>query len=150
MNFIKDHKGLSILAGIVLLILIFMVILYFSLFTYKGNRYGDRLKHVSDVKISSDTETKLESELSRLDNVSSVEYRLEGRLINVIFDVESSLEIADAKLNADKVLEYFTENELKSYDVQVFLNCSKCNEETIYPVIGYKHKTSEKLSWTNS
>ena len=105
MNFVKEHKTLLIIVSIILILFIAcFVILYRMFFSYGDNKYGDRLKNVSNLEISNYTVTKIESELSELEKVDSVKYSLNGKLINIIFKVDPELEKDSAKEDGNKGL----------------------------------------------
>lgn len=151
MNFVKEHKTLLIIVSIILILFIAcFVILYRMFFSYGDNKYGDRLKNVSNLEISNYTVTKIESELSELEKVDSVKYSLNGKLINIIFKVDPELEKDSAKEYGNKVLEYFTEEEKNNYDIQVFMVASKDSEDNKYPIIGYKKALKEAITWSNN
>lgn len=151
MNFVKEHKTLLIIVSIILILFIVcFIILYRMFFSYGDNKYGDRLKNISNLEISNYTVTKIESELSELEKVDSVKYNLNGKLINIIFKVDPSLEKDSAKEYGDKVLEYFTEEEKNNYDIQIFMVASTESEDSGYPIIGYKKALKEAITWSNN
>lgn len=151
MKFIKKHKvALSVALVILILLIILCVVLYKILFSYGNNAYGNRLDNIKDLEISNYTVSKLESELKELEQVDSVSYRLNGKLISVIFHVETSLEKDTAKEYASKVLEYFSEEEKANYDIQVFVVGTTEEEESPYPIIGYKKAGKDGLTWSNN
>lgn len=150
MKFVKEHKVLLIVVGVILILFIVcFVILYKMFFSYGDDKYGDRLKNIKDLQISNYTVSKIETELKELENVESVKYKLSGKLISVIFNVEASLEKDLAKEYGDKVLEYFTDEEKSNYDIQIFMTCSS-EEENEFPIIGYKKASKEALTWSNN
>jgi preprotein translocase subunit SecF len=150
MRFIKDHKKLFIILGILLvLFIICFVIVYKIFFSYGNNKYGSRLDNIQNLEISNYTVDKLESELAELDGVNSVSYHLNGKLIGIIFKVEPSLEKDDAKEYGDKVLEYFSDEEKEAYDIQIFVTCDS-EEDNPYPIIGYKKAKIDHITWSNN
>ena len=51
----------------------------------------------------------------------------------------------------NKVLELYSDDEKKTYDFQVFVTCKEdTSEDSAYPIIGAKHKTSLSFKWTNN
>lgn len=147
MDFIKKHKLLVIVFSFILILLIIIGILLKTLLVDNSkDEYGNRLSGMEDVIISKKTSSKLETELKKIDEVSDVSYRLQGRLVyvNLTFNEEVSLETS--KEIGAKVLEYFSDEEKAYYDIQVILN-SKNKESEEFPKIGYKHKTSETIVW---
>lgn len=154
-KFIKQHT-LSFVFIIFCIVTIGIgIFVAFMLFYGKdGDKYGNRLKDIEKYSIDEKVSKKLEEELSALDNVSSVSYRLSGKIINVIFNVKPEMDKNVAKENANKVLGYFDSDELGYYDIQVYIKCSECikkeGETSNYPIIAYKKNTSETLVWSNN
>ena len=60
--------------------------------------------------------------------------------------VEDDLAVSEAKNYADKVIEHFSEDLKSYYDIQILID-SNNNESENYPIVGYKHKTSDSLVW---
>lgn len=150
MNFIHKHKFTTCAIVVIIIITIAMIaLLRFLLPNYKGDLYGNRLNGISSYKISDDAWHKLKEGTENIEGVNSVDYLLEGRLINITLSVNDEMEQGIAKENASSVLQYFSEEERKYYDIQVFVT-SDNEESEKYPIIGYKHKTSESLIWSNN
>lgn len=147
MEFIKKNKKLCIIGTILLvfLILLFILLKLFSV-DYSKSEYGDRLKGINDVKISSSTEKKLENEMKELSEVKDCNYRLQGRLIYINITFNDGVSIDTAREVSNKVLEYFDEDEKKYYDMELILTNENKDSEG-YPEMGYKHKTSESIVW---
>jgi hypothetical protein len=150
MSFIKEHRFLCVTACVILvLFIIFMIMFYKMFFSYGNNNYGDRLKNIKNLEITNYTITKLESELKELDKVDSVTYKLNGKLINIIFKVDASLDKDDAKEYGDKVLEYFSDEEKNNYDIQIYM-IATTSEDSEYPIIGYKKAKKDGITWSNN
>lgn len=152
-KFIKEHT-LSFIFIIFCIVTIGIFVAFMLFYGKDGDKYGSRLKDIEKYAIEDSVSKRLEDELSALDNVSSVSYRLSGKIINVIFDVKPEMDKNVAKENANKVLDYFDSDELGYYDVQVYVKCSECvkTEEDVsnYPIIAYKKNTSDSLVWSNN
>lgn len=159
MKVIKNNKGIFITLFI---ILIFAVAGFFVLkaFFPSGNEYGNRLKGIEKVSFSDKEITKLEKEIKDRDKIKKVSMNIKGRLINIVITVENDTDISDMKDHCKEQLELFDEDELKYYDVQFYLveeiknedskDDDKKEDETKYPAIGYKHKTSSEIKWSNN
>ena len=147
MDFIKKHKLLTIFIG---LILVFIILVLVRLKQLTGgitkDAYGNRLNDIDKVEISSSISKKLENELSKEENVNKTTYVLKGRLINVLISLKDETELDKAKEIGNKVLTYFSEEELSYYDIQVLIESDNDKSEK-YPIIGYKHKTREAINW---
>ena len=145
--YIKDHK-IVVAAVIFLLIAICMLFLINKLFfARKSNAaYGNRLRGIEKVKITRDKKDKLISSIEGNDMVKKCEYDLQGKIINIIITVIDDVSVEDAKALAGNVLENFNDEEKKFYDFQVFIK--KSNDDSSFPIIGYKQNTKDSYSWT--
>ena len=148
MKFFMKHKVVSTILGVILLIIIigYMLLSQFMPDLSKSE-YGDRLDGINKEKISSQEVSKMKSEIGGIQDVKKVTYHLKGRLINIIIDVKDGMSLDNAKSTASKVLDYFKTSEKEFYDIQVFVTCDSNSKNDIYPVIGYKNKTSDSLVW---
>jgi hypothetical protein len=152
MKFVKKHKFKLIGAFVFLLLMIFAFIGIKELIypdTHK-DLYGNRLEGIEDVRISQDKLGKIKLSLQSTDDVSNVIYDIKGRIVNFIITVNSDTDLITSKSLADKIMEDFTVEEKNYYDFQVYIINSKDEESELYPIIGYKHKTSLSFKWTNN
>lgn len=147
MNFIKSHKKLLILF-IIILIAIMLILLLLKSFNidYSKSEYGDRLNGIKSHEIKKETQKKLKEELESLNEVKKCEYRLQGRLINIKLTMTDGVNINDAKEISKKVLDYFSDDDKKFYDIQIFLKNENDKMEG-YPKIGEKHKSIDSIVW---
>lgn len=109
--------------------------------------YGNRLDGISDVRINEDTLDQIVKEMEETGNVEKADYRLEGKLLNFIVGVNSGLDAAVAKSMGDLILRQLTKEQLGYYDIQFYLLETTSGENSVYPMIGYKHKTSDSFVW---
>ncbi|MBE6160190.1 MAG: hypothetical protein E7157_04000 [Lactobacillales bacterium] len=162
MKIIKNNKGIFITLFI---ILIFAIAGIFALkaFFPSGNEYGNRLKGIEKVSFSDKEITKLEKEIKDREKVKKVSINIKGKLINIMLTVENDADISDMKDHCKEKLELFDEEELSYYDLQFYLIAEESKEskddkeskeekeeDTKYPAIGYKHKTSSEIKWSNN
>lgn len=147
MNFVKQHKIACIISVIVLILLI-LIIVVGKLFMVDSSKdlYGDRLDGINKVKISDQTVTNLKNSFKELPEVSSISYRLQGRLIYVELTMKPEVGADVAKDIANKVLEHFDDKQKAYYDIQVMIDNENQDSEG-YPLMGNKHKTSEAIVW---
>ncbi len=151
MDFIKEHKFMVITGSIFLLLIIASIVLGYQLFfSYDNNKYGNRLNNIENLKINEHTITKLESELKEFEEIESVKVTITGKLINVIFHVDNALEKERAKEYGDKVLTYFSEEERKNYDIQIYCMTKELTEKTGYSMIGYVKAGKDTIRWSNN
>ena len=150
MNFIKKHKKLIIALVIILLLVIGVLFIVKYLSPNKGkDEYGNRLKGIEKVEITKETQNKFVKELEEKEKVSKASVNIKGRLINIIITLKEDVSRDSAKELANDSLDFFEEEELKYYDIQVYLKNEDSKDED-YPIIGYQHKTKEKLVWSNN
>ena len=98
------------------------------------------LKNISDATLK-----ELEDKFKE-DAVASVSARTSGRIIEIVIVVNDDVAPETAKIYGAKALEVFSDEQKAYYDIQVF---AKKNIETAeFPIIGYKHKTKDSLTWT--
>ncbi|MDD3453516.1 MAG: hypothetical protein PHN42_04545 [Bacilli bacterium] len=146
MKFIKNHKTLMAVISVIVIMLIAFIILLLALVGSVGKDvYGNRLDNIKNYKIENSQISTLKEDMKKLDSVEDIAYNLEGRLINVIITISNSLAIETAKSYADKVLEYFEDEQKTYYDIQIYLTTKE--ESETYPIIGYKNKSSETIVW---
>ncbi|MBP3445535.1 MAG: hypothetical protein J6K23_06580 [Bacilli bacterium] len=148
MKHIKNNKGIAITLLIILIFIIAGIFLLKAFFP-SGNAYGDRLKGIEKVEFSKSEITKLEEKIKERDNIKNVSIDIKGRLINIIITVNKDTNIDDMKDYAKERLEIFDKEELEYYDVQFYL-LNEDDESEDYPSIGYKHKTSDEIKWSNN
>ena len=150
MEFFKRNKVTIIIGCIFLVIMIASSVALIKLVypDSKKDLYGNRLDGIENVLISENTIKDIESSLKETELVNTVVYDLKGKLINFIIDVKKDTDKVSAQALTDKIISSFKEEEKNFYDFQVFLTCTE-EESEIYPMIGYKHKTSVNFMWTN-
>lgn len=150
MDFIRRHKFTTCVIIIFLIIVIFGVaFLRFLLPNYSGDLYGNRLNGISSYEIDDTKIDEMKEAIGGTEGVVSVDYLLEGKLINITIKVKDEFDKEAAKNLASQTLTYFSDDEKGFYDIQVLISSEDQNSEK-YPIIGYKHKTSESLVWSNN
>jgi hypothetical protein len=149
MNFIKKNI-FKISIGLVILVFLLVFGYVFLSLIYPSSEetlYGTRLKNLQDFPITNEMIDTLKAEITENENVMSVSYNLNGRIINLIIKFKENTDIVDAKEIEAVILDNFNEDLKSYYDIQVFLTNEV--ETTEYPAIGYKHHTNETFKWTN-
>lgn len=124
MNYIKKHKLTCFI------ILAYTIAIVFGFVIYKmflGNSglpvYGDRLDDIQSVPIEEEKYSKIQEEIGAVDYVIKVDKPvLKGRIFNVYITVGDNVQIANAKALATRITGILSEEQLKLYDVQVFIN----------------------------
>lgn len=148
MEYIKKNKLTTLIIVIFVVVVLIGAYLYNLLFT-SGRReaYGNRLDGIEEVEITKKQYTEIKDKLTSNDNVTSVTTDLKGKIVNIIITVKDEVSKDDAKSIATTSLEAFDAEQLKFYDIQIFVK--KDNEAlNDFPIIGYKQNGKEGLTWT--
>lgn len=147
MKFIKKHRLLFIFLGIILVFVVILLIMLKEFMIGAGNNvYGNRLDGIDKVAVNQEKISTIEEEIVKDDSVNSLKYDLRGRLISIIIEVKDGITMDKVKEVGNKIIGYFDDEEKTYYDIQLFVKCDNI-ENTEFPVIAYKHKTSEALVW---
>ena len=147
MKVIKNNKGIFIALGIIVVLLLVLFLLMKAFFP-SGNPYGNRLDGIEKVPFSKKDIEKLEDKMDDNSSVKKASVNLEGRLFNIILTTKKGTKLDDMKDYCVKLLELYSEEELKFYDIQFYVVNEDKKAES-YPAIGYKNKKSTKISWAN-
>lgn len=146
MKKLKENKlllAVIIMAAIIVISIITVIIMITS--GGGHDEYGNRLSGIENYAVGENQISDLKSTISSFDSVKNVDYRLQGRVVNITIELDNNIALDTAKEYANKTLEYFDEDQKGFYDIQVFLTTKE--ESETYPVIGYKNKTSNELVW---
>lgn len=147
MKVIKNNKGIFIALGIIVVLLLVLFLLMKAFFP-SGNPYGNRLDGIEKVPFSKKDIEKLEDKMDDNSSVKKASVNLEGRLFNIILTTKKGTKLDDMKDYCVKLLELYSEEELKYYDIQFYLVNEDKKAES-YPAIGYHNKKATKISWSN-
>lgn len=104
--------------------------------------YGNRLEGIEEVKVTEEQTADLVKELKSKDYVTNASTHISGKIINVIVDTKEGTKTSTAKTLGKVVLKAFDNDQLKFYDIQLFLNNENDNAKG-YPLIGYKNSTDK-------
>ena len=146
-NFIKNNKVtvVAFIICVIFVILVFAVKLTF--FPNEGTAiYGDRLDGIEEVEITDKQQEDIIKALEDKDEVKEVSCDIKGRTLNVLITVNDDVELDPAKALTSSITENLEEDQTSYYDIQVFI--SKDNDDTRFPIIGYKHQNKDEFSWT--
>ena len=146
-NFIKNNKVtvVAFIICVIFVILVFAVKLTF--FPNEGTAiYGDRLDGIEEVEITDKQQEDIIKALEDKDEVKKVSCDIKGRTLNVLITVNDDVELDPAKALTSSITENLEEDQTSYYDIQVFI--SKDNDDTRFPIIGYKHQNKDEFSWT--
>ena len=146
MKFLKEHAKLIAIVVIFVLAVIILFSIYNSIFLNNSSKYGDRLKGIDEVKVTSNLEKEIKENIKTLDITKSVEIEESGKIINVIALVNDDIEVNKSKEIGNKVIEKLSDKQKKYFDVQIFIKKSSKDEK--FPISGYKHHKKDNITWT--
>ena len=148
MKYIKKNKW-TIIAIIVLIILVFVGMQVKNLLVPDEGKasYGDRLDSVKDHKLKDELFKDIETKLTENEAVTKVEYKVHGKIINLIITVGNDTSIDDSKKIGSSTISMFENDELSFYSLQVYIKKDDASLNN-FPIIGYKGTQSNELSWT--
>ena len=146
-NFIKNNK-VTVVAFIICVIFVVLVFaIKLTFFPNEGTAiYGDRLDGIEKVEITDKQQKDIIKSLEDKDEVKSADTDIKGRILNVLITVNDDVELAPAKALTSSVIDNLKKDQTSFYDIQVFI--SKDNDDTRFPIIGYKHQDKDEFSWT--
>ena len=146
----KKVNKLLILFAIFCIVLLVFIIKVVMIFTESDEEaiYGHRLDGIEKVEIKeSEKEKAIKEKLG--DHVSSVKVRVQGRIVNINLSITKDVIRDWVKDDCKNVLGLFSEDEVKFYDFQFFVEKNvEAGDKNQFPIIGYKHNSSENITWT--
>ena len=144
-KFVKKHTTLVVAGLALILVVVGLLILKEAMFPAENKAiYGTRIEGRDKVPINKEKKSKVTENFK--DISSSVKVRTQGRIIYIDVKVNGDVSRDTAKDYSNRVLEVFSEEEKKYYDIQILVS-NKDNSKQ-FPIIGYKHHTSEGINWT--
>lgn len=151
MNLIKRHKGLAIVGGLTLILIVVMLAIFARMIFSTGeSEYGHRLDGLVEVD-KNDTKEIIE-QTKQNDAVEDIDIRTQGKIIYITIEFKEGTNLNKAKEIADNALSKYDENVVDYYDFGFFLkeNITKTEDEEKqgFIVAGTKHPSTEKISWT--
>jgi len=153
LDYINKHKGLSILVGLSLILFIIMLIIFISLFFDSGkSKYGNRLDGIEEVELTSSFLNSIETKLKEDESVVNANVRLQGKIVYIVFEVNSDVSVETAKIMASTTLENFSNEELSFYDFNYLVKWTNIIEEKeeISAIAGNKHHSKDSITWSKS
>lgn len=154
MNLIKRHKGLAIVGGLTLVLIIIMFAIFARMIFSTGEtEYGQRLKGL--VKVDKSVTNEVIEETKELEQVEDISIRIQGKIIYTTIIFKEGTDLNKAKEIANNTLSKYEEEIMDCYDFGYFLkeNVAQNEEEetqTGFTVAGTKHPDTDQISWTKS
>ena len=148
MKVLKRHKGLAIIGGLTLILLVVI----FAIFSTGKGEYGDRLNGLKE--ISKSVTDEVISETKELDEVIDVNVRTQGRIVYTTITFTKDTSKDKAKEIAAKTLEHYDEDTMSNYDFEFLVTQEEQlddeGNDKAYTIAGTKHPEKEKISWTRN
>lgn len=150
MNIIKRHKGLAIVGGLSLILVIILIIIFAKMiFSTSSSEYGQRLDGIENIKDS--TLKDIKSELEENELVSSVSIRIQGKIIYTVISFVEGTSNDKAKSLATSIVSMYDEEVLEDYDFSFLLKediNSDDEDKTGFVIAGTKIPSEDMISWT--
>lgn len=153
MNLIKRHKGLAIIGGLTLILLIVLFAIFSRMIFSTGKtEYGDRLKNIVEIKKSVLDDVKKSTE--EYEEVEEANVRIQGKIVYTVIKVTEATSKDKAKEIAAKTLEKYSKEVIDCYDFEFIINQKEQLDEEgndkSYTIAGTKHPNKESISWTKN
>ena len=153
MKLLKRHKGLAIIGGLALILLIVILAIFSRmLFSTGKGEYGDRLNGITE--ISKNTIDEAKRKISEYEEVEKVNIRTQGKIVYTTIYFTEKTTKDKAKEIANKSLEFYDEESLKTYDFEFLLRqnleVKEAEEDKSFTVAGTKHPDADHISWTRN
>ncbi len=142
-KFIIKNKVLSILLGVLILIFIFGLVLIkiFIFPSYGVSKYGNRLDGIENVKLDNSRFDEIKKGFEAKSGFSIDGFRLSGRIVNIYIKA-GDIKKDEVKSEALKLINSFSEDEVKFYDFQVWVTFDEDKD----PILLYKNKNSDNFN----
>ncbi len=124
-----------------------------SMYAGSGDKYGNRLAGIEDVKLDKNIGKDIEEKLKENEIVDDVETDLKGKTYNILIYLVDNSDVNTIVEDAENIIDIFTKDELNFYDIQVFITSTIDTEEgdkTDKTIVGYRNSYKEEFSWTNN
>lgn len=153
MNLIKRHKGLAIVGGLALILIIVMFAIFARMiFSTGDSEYGHRLDNL--VELDKNTTKEIIEETKENDIVENITIRTQGKIIYTTIEFKEGSDLNKAKELASNTLTKYDEDIIECYDFGFFLKeiiaQSEDEEKQGFLIAGTKHPSTEGISWTKN
>ena len=147
-RFIKDNKKEVKIGIIIFIVIIVMLVLYKSLFYSDSEKavYGVRLRDIEEHEFTNKEKKDVISKSSDIEGVSNAKIEVKGRLIKLFITFNEGISQDDIKNKFNEMLAFVSDDVKGYYDV-TFYAIQTVDGKTKYPVIGYKQKGKDVVSF---
>ena len=141
-DFLKKHKKKLIISAIVLIVFIICLFAFKQILSYlnpnkKESVYGDRCELTESIMITDERKEKVKEAIESYENMKVSTIDIKCNLIDIVINVDNSVEDKTVKSMSDKVLEAFSKEELKYYEIELMVNWPDDPEKAM---MGTHHK----------
>ena len=148
-EFYHNNRIYCILMGISILCLLLIAgaFAFFFLNQTKNDAYGNRLNGIESVEISKNHKEEIISFITEQETVDKASINIKGKIVYLNIYLSSG-KVDDAQALAIKILEKFTDDEKNFYDINYTFTKSNTEENSSFPIMGYKKSDKTIISWT--
>lgn len=112
--------------------------------------YGNRLTGIENVEITKEHKDEIIAFLSEQEIVEKASIDIKGKIIYINVYLKSG-KVDDAQSIAIKMLDKLTDDEKSFYDINyTFTKTTTDEEDTSFPMMGYKKSDKTIISWTKA
>ena len=145
LSFLKKHKKKVSVIAVILVILIICFVALHKMLAYlnpdsKESVYGDRCELTESIMITDERKDTVEEAVKGYEKMELSTVDVKCNLIDIIVNVDTSVDVKKVKEMSDKIIEAFTKEELKYYDLELWINWTGEGSDEKAPMIGTKHK----------
>lgn len=106
--------------------------------------------NITNISISNDTRENIKNIINDDGRTSEAKVVVQGKIIDIIFNVDDGVSVEDAHIIAQKALSKIPEKIKSSYDVQFMITCkteTSDGQTKKFPIMGYKRVESNTIIW---
>ncbi len=154
LTFFKKHKKKIIILVVILIVFLICFLVLHQLLAYlnpntKESVYGDRCDLTESIMITDDRKTAVKEAIESYEGMKLSMVDVKCNLIDIVVNAEDSVDEKKVKEMSDKLIEAFSTEELKYYDLELMVNWPNDPEKAM---MGTKHKmingdSKERFVW---
>lgn len=140
----KTKKWFKIIIIILILLIIFILgfLIYKNLFQ---EGVSERLEGIESYSLTKEEIKLVKDKLGELENIESIDIDTNYKIIKIFLELKEDVKFEDVKKISNEAITNFSEENLSFYDIELFV--TSLSEESLYPKVGYKHKTNSEFTW---
>lgn len=141
------HKILSLICLLAFAVIAIMMYIFFSVFLGGGDKYGERLNGIEEVKLTKKELKEVEDWVKDTKTVEECSIRVVGKIVYFDIVFNGDTDANGAKSLAGGTLSKFEDKEKAFYDFEYILSQ---NKEGGFNITGTKSPKIEGISWIKS